>query len=94
MSDRVRFLKTCAQLVGEKAICVTGEVPHEEREALIDEINYGNKRKYFSVLKRYLVKGFQINSLCPYTRYPYQQRTAPHPAYRKSHQKKTENETQ
>jgi len=42
VSDRVAFLKSCAELTGEKAICVTGEVPHEEREALIDKILYGD----------------------------------------------------
>ena len=43
VSDRVQFLKSCAELTGEKAICVTGEVPHEEREELLDEIKYGSK---------------------------------------------------
>jgi len=42
VSDRVSFLKACAELTGEKAICVTGEVPHEEREVLVDKILYGN----------------------------------------------------
>ena len=41
VSDRVGFLKSCAELTGEKAICVTGEVPHEEREEMIDKILYG-----------------------------------------------------
>ena len=43
VSDRVQFLKSCAELTGDKAICVTGEVPHEEREELLDEIKYGSK---------------------------------------------------
>lgn len=38
VSDRVDFLKSCHRLVGENAICVTGEVPHEERPAMIKEI--------------------------------------------------------
>ena len=42
VSDRVSFLKACAELTGEKAICVTGDVPHEEREVLVDKILYGN----------------------------------------------------
>ena len=42
VSDRVSFLKACAELTGEKAICVTGEVPHEEREVLVDNILYGD----------------------------------------------------
>ena len=47
VSDRVQFLKTCAKLAGEKAVCVTGEVPHEEREAIIDEIKYKDKNILF-----------------------------------------------
>ena len=42
VSDRVGFLKRCAELTGEKAICVTGEVAHEDRERLIQEILYGD----------------------------------------------------
>ena len=38
VSDRVDFLKSCHRLVGDNAICVTGEVPHEERPAMIKEI--------------------------------------------------------
>ena len=34
VSDRVHFLQTCAELAGEKAVCVTGEVPHEDRKAM------------------------------------------------------------
>ena len=41
VSDRVGFLKRCAELTGEKAICVTGEVAHEDRETLVNEILYG-----------------------------------------------------
>ena len=43
VSDRVSFLKRCAELTGDKAICVTGEVSHEDRETLVDEILYGDK---------------------------------------------------
>ena len=42
VSDRVAFLKACTELSGDKAICVTGEVAHEDRETLIDEILYGD----------------------------------------------------
>ena len=38
VSDRVDFLKSCARLVGDNAICVTGDVPHEERGKLIKGI--------------------------------------------------------
>ena len=42
VSDRVAFLKACAELSGDKAICVTGEVAHEDRETLVDQILYGD----------------------------------------------------
>jgi len=38
VSDRVDFLKNCHRLVGDTSICVTGEVPHEQRPAMIKEI--------------------------------------------------------
>ena len=38
VSDRVDFLKSCSRLVGDNAICVTGDVPHEERGKLIKGI--------------------------------------------------------
>ncbi|MAK01820.1 MAG: ATP-dependent helicase, partial [Rickettsiales bacterium] len=62
VSDRVHFLKNCASLVGGKAICVTGEVPHEEREVLIDEINYGNKEILFGT-QAIFSEGISVNSL-------------------------------
>jgi len=62
VSDRVHFLKTCSILVGENAICVTGEVPHEERESLIDEINHGNKKVLFDT-QAIFSEGISVNSL-------------------------------
>lgn len=41
VSDRVHFLQTCAELAGEKAVCVTGEVPHEDRKTLMSKISDG-----------------------------------------------------
>ena len=38
VSDRVDFLKTCARLTGDDAVCVTGAVPHEERPDIIKQI--------------------------------------------------------
>jgi superfamily II DNA or RNA helicase len=38
VSDRVDFLKRSSALVGDNAICVTGDVPHEERGDMIKEI--------------------------------------------------------
>ena len=37
----MHFLQTCAELAGEKAVCVTGEVPHEDRKTLMSEISDG-----------------------------------------------------
>lgn len=38
VADRVDFLKSCARLVGENAICVTGDIPHEQRAKMVKEI--------------------------------------------------------
>ena len=43
VSDRVHFLKACAELTGDRAICVTGEVAHEDRETLVNELRAGRK---------------------------------------------------
>ena len=62
VSDRVHFLRSCAELVGENAICVTGEVPHEQRETLLNEINYGNKNVLFGT-QAIFSEGISVNSL-------------------------------
>jgi superfamily II DNA or RNA helicase len=62
VSDRVHFLRSCAELAGETAICVTGEVPHEQRETLINEINYGNKQILFGT-QAIFSEGISVNSL-------------------------------
>jgi superfamily II DNA or RNA helicase len=49
-------------LVGEKAVCVTGEVPHEERRELIDEILYGKKKVLFGT-QSIFSEGISVNSL-------------------------------
>lgn len=46
VSDRVGFLKNCAELVGEKAICITGECAHEERERLLDIFGQDTNQLY------------------------------------------------
>ena len=38
VSDRVDFLRNCARLTGDDAVCVTGSVPHEERPEIINQI--------------------------------------------------------
>ena len=62
VSDRVAFLKRCAELTGDKAICVTGEVPHEEREELIDELRVGNKNVLYGT-QAIFSEGISINVL-------------------------------
>ena len=47
VSDRVHFLQTCAQLAGDKAICITGEIPHEDRETLMSKITTGEANILF-----------------------------------------------
>ena len=39
VADRVDLLKRCAQLVGDSAIVITGQTPHEERPAMMEQIN-------------------------------------------------------
>lgn len=62
VSDRVHFLQRCAELAGEKAICVTGEVPHEERETLINEIYTNNKNILFGT-QSIFSEGISVNIL-------------------------------
>ena len=38
VADRVDFLKSCARLVGDNAICVTGDIPHQQRAEMVKEI--------------------------------------------------------
>lgn len=43
VSDRTRFLRKVTELIGEKAVCVIGEVPQEERKVLQDQVASGEK---------------------------------------------------
>jgi len=48
VSDRVAFLKSCAELVGPKAVCITGAIKEqEERDALINKILTGEAQILF-----------------------------------------------
>jgi superfamily II DNA or RNA helicase len=38
VSDRVHFLKACQKLVGNNAVCITGEIPFEEREKIMKSV--------------------------------------------------------
>ena len=62
VSDRVHFLKSCAELTGNKSICVTGEVAHEDREKLVDEILYGNKEILYGT-QAIFSEGISVNTL-------------------------------
>ena len=62
VSDRVHFLKSCAELTGEKSVCVTGEVAHEDREKLVDEILYGDKEILYGT-QAIFSEGISVNTL-------------------------------
>jgi len=62
VSDRVHFLKACAELAGEDAICITGEVGHEEREAYMSEIRTGKKTILFGT-QAIFSEGISLNNL-------------------------------
>ena len=62
VSDRVSFLKRCAELTGDKAICVTGEVEHEDREKLVDEILYGDKEVLYGT-QAIFSEGISVDNL-------------------------------
>lgn len=62
VSDRVRFLKSCAELVGENAISVTGSVPHEQRETLMSSIASGEKDILFGT-QSIFSEGISVNEL-------------------------------
>ncbi len=62
VSDRVAFLKACAELTGDSALCVTGDVPHEEREALIDQILYGDKNVLYGT-QSIFSEGISVDTL-------------------------------
>ena len=62
VSDRVHFLKACAELAGEDAICVTGEVSHEDREKYMSEIRDGKKNILFGT-QAIFSEGISLNNL-------------------------------
>ena len=62
VSDRVSFLKACSELTGDKSICVTGEVSHEDRETLVDEILYGDKNVLYGT-QAIFSEGISVDTL-------------------------------
>jgi len=41
VSDRVFFLETCAEMIGSRAVCITGSIALEDRDDLMKEISCG-----------------------------------------------------
>ena len=62
VSDRVSFMKRCAELTGEKATCVTGELSHEEREERMSDIKYGRKDILYGT-QAIFSEGISLNEL-------------------------------
>ena len=62
VSDRVSFLKACSELTGDKSVCVTGEVAHEDREKLVDEILYGDKNVLYGT-QAIFSEGISVDTL-------------------------------
>ena len=52
----------CAERVGEEAICVTGEVSHEDREKYMSEIRSGKKKILFGT-QAIFSEGISLNNL-------------------------------
>ncbi len=50
VNDRVEFMKACADYIGKEAICITGEVPHEQREKLLHKIREPGTNILFGTL--------------------------------------------
>ena len=46
VSDRVSLLKTCARLSGDSAVCITGELEHEQREVLLESVKTSKDSLY------------------------------------------------
>jgi superfamily II DNA or RNA helicase len=62
VSDRVHFLKNCAELTGEKAICLTGEISHEDRETLINKM-FTNEKNVMYGTQAIFSEGISIDNL-------------------------------
>ena len=62
VSDRVHFLRTCAELVGDRAICVTGTDKGVERKKLVSSILSGEKEILFGT-QAIFSEGISVNNL-------------------------------
>jgi len=63
VADRVTFLKGCADLIGENAVCVTGGIEHAEREKLLDEILYKSEKNVLCGTQSIFAEGISVNTL-------------------------------
>lgn len=62
VSDRVELLKKCAELVGDNAICITGNTEHSQREVLLNKIKTGEKDILFGT-QSIFCEGISLNQL-------------------------------
>jgi superfamily II DNA or RNA helicase len=62
VSDRVKFLKNCAELVGGNAVSITGEDGHESREELLVSVSDGRKDILFGT-QSIFCEGISLNEL-------------------------------
>jgi len=62
VSDRVEFLQTCADLIGDDAVCITGNIGHADREELMEQIGCGSK-KVLCGTQSMFSEGISINRL-------------------------------
>jgi|TARA_Y100000813_G_scaffold140784_1_gene102268 superfamily II DNA or RNA helicase len=61
VSDRVKFLKSCAALVGEKAVSITGDMDFAERERTMEKIK--NEKQILFGTQSIFSEGISINEL-------------------------------
>jgi superfamily II DNA or RNA helicase len=62
VSDRVSFLQACAELTGDKAVCIVGKIDSTERERLQNQIISGEKTSLYGTLSIYK-EGISVNPL-------------------------------
>jgi len=62
VSDRVSFLKACAELVGDNAACVTGEVAQDQRETIMSQVEAGRFNVLFGT-QAIFSEGISLNCL-------------------------------
>ena len=62
VGSRVAFLKACSELVGDKAISITGDINHDERETLIKLIR-SNKKEVLFGTQAIFSEGISVDEL-------------------------------